>query len=95
MHSSKKEKGTHVKSWLKFAKSIELVRCMTATKAAKSEQRMVKNRERTRVSPRKKDLCSLVDDDTGGSTTVTSQNTDGRVWITTQQQKQSVYVIRA
>ena len=34
MHGPRKETGTDVKSWLKFAKSIELVRCMMAMVAA-------------------------------------------------------------
>jgi len=56
MHSSQKETGTHVKSWLKFAKSIELVRCMTAMTVAELERQTEKERERTRVSLERKNL---------------------------------------
>jgi hypothetical protein len=64
VHSSRKETVTHVKSWLKFAKSIELVRCMTAMKAVDVREANGKKSERTRVPVGRKDLYSLVDDDT-------------------------------
>ena len=54
-----------MKSWLKLAKSIELVRCMTAIQATELVGSMVKNWERTRVSPKRRDLYSLVGDDVG------------------------------
>jgi hypothetical protein len=43
VHSPRKETDTHVKSWLKFAKSIELVRCMVAMVAA--DVRAINKRE--------------------------------------------------
>lgn len=54
MHSPRKETGTHVKSWLKFAKSIELVRCMMAMKAADVRAANSKEQRAYEGSPRKK-----------------------------------------
>ena len=57
VHDSKKGTDTHVKSWLKFAKSIELLRCMMMAIlviATEFERRMVERRERTSVSLRTK-----------------------------------------
>jgi hypothetical protein len=56
VHSSQKETSTHVKSWLKFAKSIELARCMMAMMVAGLERQMAKEIERTRVSLERKNL---------------------------------------
>jgi hypothetical protein len=54
VHSSRKGAGTHVKSWLKFAKSIELVRCMMAMEAADIRATNGKEQRTHEGSPRRK-----------------------------------------
>lgn len=54
MHSPRKETVTHVKSWLKFAKSIELVRCMMAMVAAEVRATNGKEERTYEESPRRK-----------------------------------------
>jgi hypothetical protein len=54
VHGPRKETGTDVKSWLKFAKSIELVRCMMAMVAADVMAINSKEERTHECSPRKK-----------------------------------------